>query len=137
VKALIRLADFAACGLNISQPEREKPKPVDDLIRAPNPALRAAKAPRTRSPLHSGALKDGAKEVGKAGSRPSRRVDKVLPEVGRPPPRSLPEPRPPEGVRQAKAAVMMSEGEEERAALSIHECVRARAPEGPARRLIG
>lgn len=80
----------------------EKPKPVDDLKQGLNLLFRAAKGAVDRIPTDKieGALKDGAKEVGKAFETVANEVDKVFhtktQSTGQPP-----EPTTAEGIRQA------------------------------------
>ena len=58
----------------------EKPKPVDDLKQGLNLLFRAAKGAVDKIPTDKieGALKDGAKEVGKAFESVANEVDKVF-----------------------------------------------------------
>ena len=58
----------------------EKPKPVDDLKAGLNLLFRAAKGAVDKIPTDKieGALKDGAKEVGKAFESVANEVDKVF-----------------------------------------------------------
>ena len=58
----------------------EKPKPVDDLKAGLNLLFRAAKGAVDKIPTDKieGALKDGAKEVGKAFETVANEVDKVF-----------------------------------------------------------
>jgi len=58
----------------------EKPKPVDDLKQGLNLLFRAAKGAVDKIPTEKieGALKDGAKEVGKAFESVANEVDKVF-----------------------------------------------------------
>jgi hypothetical protein len=82
----------------------EKPKPVDDLKNGLNLLFRAAKGAVDKIPTDKieGALKDGAKEVGKAFETVANEVDKVFHKNpgGAPQP---PEPTTAEGIAQAKA----------------------------------
>jgi hypothetical protein len=79
----------------------EKPKPVDDLKQGLNLLFRAAKGAVDKIPTDKieGALKDGAKEVGKAFESVANEVDKVFKHGTGPQP---PEPTTAEGVAQAK-----------------------------------
>ncbi|MDB5214517.1 MAG: hypothetical protein JWO86_2444 [Myxococcaceae bacterium] len=96
----------------------EKPKPVDDLKQGLNLLFRAAKGAVDKLPTDKieGAVKDGAKEVGKAFESVANELDKAFTHVahragGTQPPEPKPEPgsnpHPPEpttaeGVAQAK-----------------------------------
>jgi hypothetical protein len=85
----------------------EKPKPVDDLKQGLNLLFRAAKGAVDKIPTDKieGALKDGAKEVGKAFETVANEVDKVFHSpaqgAGAPGPQP-PEPTTAEGVAKAK-----------------------------------
>jgi hypothetical protein len=93
----------------------EKPKPVEDLKQGLNLLLRAAKGAASKLPTDKieGAVKEGAKEVGKAFETVANELDKAFTSVTRgsqsPPPRPGPgsDPHPPEpttaeGIAQAK-----------------------------------
>jgi hypothetical protein len=97
----------------------EKPKPVDDLKQGLNLLFRAAKGAVEKLPTDKieGAVKDGAKEVGKAFESVANELDKAFTHVAHraggtqpePPPQPDPgsNPHPPEpttaeGVKQAK-----------------------------------
>jgi hypothetical protein len=84
----------------------EKPKPVDDLKQGLNLLFRAAKGAVDKIPTDKieGAIKDGAKEVGKAFETVANEVDKVFQKgTGAPGPGPQPpEPTTAEGVAQAK-----------------------------------
>lgn len=95
----------------------EKPKPVDDLKQGLNLLFRAAKGAVDKLPTDKieGAVKDGAKEVGKAFETVANEIDKVInkatgsaphpPPPPHPAPGSNPHPPEPttaEGITQAK-----------------------------------
>jgi len=95
----------------------EKPKPVDDLKQGLNLLFRAAKGAVEKLPTDKieGAVKDGAKEVGKAFESVANELDKAFTHVAhraggttpdpQPEPGSNPHPPEPttaEGVQQAK-----------------------------------
>ncbi len=86
----------------------EKPKPVDDLKQGLNLLFRAAKGAVEKIPTEKieGALKEGAKEVGKAFETVANEVDKVFqhgaPHVAPEASRQPPEPTTAEGMAQAK-----------------------------------
>jgi hypothetical protein len=88
----------------------EKPKPVDDLKQGLNLLFRAAKGAIDKLPTDKieAAVKDGAKEVGKAIETVADEVDKVYNKAtgGSAPPAQAnaqpPEPTTAEGVAQAK-----------------------------------
>jgi hypothetical protein len=96
----------------------EKPKPVDDLKQGLNLLFRAAKGAVDKLPTDKieAAVKDGAKEVGKAFETVANEIDKVVtkatgsaPAPQGPPPYPAPgsNPHPPEpttaeGIAQAK-----------------------------------
>jgi hypothetical protein len=81
----------------------EKPKPVDDLKQGLNLLFRAAKGAVEKIPTDKieGAIKDGAKEVGKAFETVANEVDKVFTH-GVQQPHQPPEPTTAEGIAQAK-----------------------------------
>jgi hypothetical protein len=82
----------------------EKSKPVDDLKQGLNLLFRAAKGAVDKIPTEKieGALKDGAKEVGKAFETVANEVDKVF-QHGAPQGQAQPpEPTTAEGIAQAK-----------------------------------
>jgi len=86
----------------------DKPKPVDDLKQGLNLLFRAAKGAIDKLPTDKieAAVKDGAKEVGKAFETVAHEVDNVYTKAtggGSSPPPQPPEPTTPEGVAQAKA----------------------------------
>ncbi len=98
----------------------EKPKPVDDLKQGLNLLFRAAKGAIDKLPTDKveGAVKDGAKEVGKAFETVANELDKAFTNVTQratgvapppPPPQAgsgdgqhPPEPTTAEGIAQAK-----------------------------------
>ncbi len=82
----------------------EKPKPVDDLKQGLNLLFRAAKGAVDKIPTEriEGALKDGAKEVGKAFETVANEVDKVFQHGAPHGPAQPPEPTTAEGIAQAK-----------------------------------
>jgi hypothetical protein len=85
----------------------EKPKPVDDLKQGLNLLFRAAKGAVEKLPTDKieAAVKDGAKEVGKAFEQVGNEIDKVIHKAtgsGPPPTPQPPEPTTAEGVAQAK-----------------------------------
>ena len=83
----------------------EKPGPVDDLKQGLNLLFRAAKGAVEKLPTDKleAAVKDGAKEVGKAFEQVGNEIEKVIHRAvsGQPAP-SAPEPTTAEGVAQAK-----------------------------------
>ncbi|CAN5925287.1 hypothetical protein BH11MYX4_BH11MYX4_25050 [soil metagenome] len=81
----------------------EKSKPVDDLKQGLNLLFRAAKGAVEKIPTDKieGAIKDGAKEVGKAFETVANEVDKVF-HQGAQQPHPPPEPTTAEGIAQAK-----------------------------------
>ncbi len=74
----------------------DKPKPVDDLKQGLNLLFRAAKGAVDRIPTDKieGAMRDGAKEVGKAFETVATEIDKVVTNVTTRP-GSTPPPHPP------------------------------------------
>ena len=89
--------------------DQEKPKPIEDLKQGLGLLFRAAKGAVEKIPTDKieGAVKDGAKEVGKAVEAVANEVDKVFVKAtsGSQPPANNaapPEPTTAEGVAQAK-----------------------------------
>lgn len=86
----------------------DKPKPVDDLKQGLGLLYRAAKGAVDKIPTDKieGAVKDGAKEVGKAFETVAGELDKAFSKAtGSQPPQANPQPPEPttaEGVAQAK-----------------------------------
>ena len=82
----------------------DKPTPVDDLKQGLNLLFRAAKGAVDKIPTEKieGALKDGAKEVGKAFETVANEVDKVFQHGTTQGPAQPPEPTTAEGIAQAK-----------------------------------
>lgn len=88
----------------------EKPKPVDDLKAGLGLLFRAAKGAVDKLPTDKieGAVKDGAKEVGRAFETVANELDKAFSKAtGSAPPPEPPNPAPPEpttaeGIAQAK-----------------------------------
>lgn len=110
----------------------EKPKPVDDLKQGLNLLFRAAKGAVEKLPTDKieGAVKDGAKEVGKAFESVANELDKAFTHVahragGTQPPEPQPQPEPgsnphppepttAEGIAQAKEQHDGAEGEKKK-----------------------
>jgi hypothetical protein len=88
----------------------DKPKPVDDLKQGLNLLFRAAKGAVDKIPTDKieGAVKDGAKEVGKAFESVANELDKAFTSVthratgSSPPNPQPPEPTTAEGIAQAQ-----------------------------------
>jgi len=82
----------------------DKPKPVDDLKQGLNLLFRAAKGAVDKIPTDKieGAVKDGAKEVGKAFESVASELDKAFTNVtGRPASSPPPTPQAPEAAAEA------------------------------------
>ena len=126
----------------------EKPKPVDDLKQGLNLLFRAAKGAVEKLPTDKieGAVKDGAKEVGKAFESVANELDKAFTHVahragGTQPPEPKPElthppgsnPHPPEpttaeGVVQAKE---QHDAEEKKKDAHYDDAYAPEPPKGP------
>lgn len=122
----------------------EKPKPVDDLKQGLNLLFRAAKGAVEKLPTDKieGAVKDGAKEVGKAFESVANELDKAFTHVahragGTQPPEAKPEPgsnpHPPEpttaeGVAQAKE---QHDAEEKKKDAHYDDAYAPEPPKGP------
>ena len=84
----------------------DKPKPVDDLKQGLNLLFRAAKGAVDKIPTDKieGAVKDGAKEVGKAFETVANEIDKAFTNVtGRPASSPPPHARSPRAATAAEA----------------------------------
>lgn len=125
----------------------EKPKPVDDLKQGLNLLFRAAKGAVEKLPTDKieGAVKDGAKEVGKAFESVANELDKAFthvahraggttpepqPELTHPPGSNPhpPEPTTAEGVAQAKE---QHDGEEKKKDAPFDDAYAPEPAKGP------
>jgi hypothetical protein len=121
----------------------EKPKPVDDLKQGLNLLFRAAKGAVEKLPTDKieGAVKDGAKEVGKAFEGVANELDKAFSHVAhrvggttpdpQPEPGSNPHPPEPttaEGVAQAKE---QHDAEEKKKDAPFDDAYAPEPPKGP------
>ena len=125
----------------------EKPKPVDDLKQGLGLLFRAAKGAVDRLPTDKieGAVKEGAKEVGKAFESVANELDKAFTSVthratGSSPPPAQPHPgegpHPPEpttaeGIAQAKAQHEADEAKKKDAPPAQFDDAYAPEPPGP------
>jgi hypothetical protein len=114
----------------------EKPKPVDDLKQGLGLLFRAAKGVVEKIPTEKieGAVKDGAKEVGKAVEAVANEIDKVFVKAttGSQPPQEgaqPPEPTTAEGVAQAKA--QHDEDEKKKQEQAFDDAYAPEPPKGP------
>jgi hypothetical protein len=111
----------------------DKPKPVDDLKQGLNLLFRAAKGAVDKIPTDKieGALKDGAKEVGKAFETVANEVDKVFQKGADAPHPQPPEPTTPEGVAQAKAQHDAEEAKKNAPPEHFDDAYAPEPPKGP------
>ena len=120
----------------------EKPKPVDDLKQGLNLLFRAAKGAVDKIPTDKieAAVKDGAKEVGKAFEQVGNEIDKVINKAtgSGPPPQPAPgsDPHPPEpttaeGIAQAKAQHDAEEAKKKAGEKPFDDAYAAEPPKGP------
>jgi hypothetical protein len=114
----------------------EKPKPVDDLKQGLGLLFRAAKGVVEKIPTEKieDAVKDGAKEVGKAVEAVANEIDKVFVKAtsGSQPPQAgaqPPEPTTAEGVAQAKA--QHDEDEKKKQEQAFDDAYAPEPPKGP------
>jgi hypothetical protein len=124
----------------------EKPKPVDDLKQGLNLLFRAAKGAVDKLPTEKieGAVKDGAKEVGKAFETVANEIDKVInkatgvtphqPPPPHPAPGSNPHPPEPttaEGIAQAKEQHDADEAKKNAPPAHYDDAYAPEPPKGP------
>jgi hypothetical protein len=91
----------------------DKPKPVDDLKQGLNLLFRAAKGAVDKIPTDKieGAVKDGAKEVGKAFESVATEIDKVITNVTTRPGSAPPPHQPPPAATAAEAEAEVKKNE--------------------------